>query len=114
MSLLIPHSRRQDGRRLPDAKAVTIERDGPIVDRERAFLSKQRMNERLRMARGVLNDAYTITLDREVDIVQGSVICCANRIGNGFSVEGRTFECNRSRGILIKASHGEVSGNHIA
>ena len=102
-----------DGRRLPDAKVVTVERDGRISDQEREFLSKQRMNASLRRARGALDDAYTITLDREVDITQGSVICSANRIGNGFSVKDCTFGYNRSRGILIKASHGEVSGNHI-
>ncbi len=101
------------GRRPPDARVVTIERDGKIVDQEREFLSKQRMNESLRTARGALNDAYTITLDREVDLVQGSVICSANRIGNGFSVKDCTFGYNRSRGILIKASRGEVTDNHM-
>ena len=102
-----------DGRRLPDAKVISVEPDGRIRDQERTFLAKQRMNESLRTARGALNSAYTITLDREVDMMQGSVICSANRIGNGFSVKGCTFGYNRSRGILIKASHGEVSGNHM-
>ena len=102
-----------DGRRLPDTKVVSVQRDGRIVDQERGFLSRQRMNESLRTARGALNDAYTITLDRDVDMVQGSVICSANRIGNHFSVKGCTFGHNRSRGILIKASHGEVSGNDV-
>ena len=102
-----------DGLRLPDAKVVAVEADGRIVEEERGFLSRQRMNERLRRARGALSHAYTITLDREVDMVQGSIICSANRIGNGFSVKGCTFGYNRSRGILIKASHGEVRDNHM-
>ena len=43
----------------------------------------------------------------------GGVICSANRVGNGFLVRGCTFGYNRSRGILIKASHGEVVGNRM-
>jgi parallel beta-helix repeat protein len=102
-----------DGRRLPDAKAVAIQPAGAIRDEERAFLLKQRMNESLRTARGALNKAYTITLDREADIAMGGVICSASRIGNGFAVKGCAFGFNRSRGILIKASRGEVSGNRM-
>jgi hypothetical protein len=102
-----------DGRRLPDAQAVFVQPAGTIRDEERAFLSKQRMNESLRTASGTLTRAFTVTLDREVRLPMGSVICSANRIGNGFRVKGCTFGYNRSRGILIKASHGEVSGNWI-
>ncbi len=64
-----------DGRRLPDAKAVAIQPAGNIRDEERAFLLKQRMNESLRTAKGALNRAYTITLDRDVEIPIGGVIC---------------------------------------
>lgn len=103
-----------DGKRLPDAKAVSIQTAGGIRDDERAFLLKQRMNEELRNAKGPLNKAFTVTLDREVDIAMGGVVCSTRRIGNGFAVKGCQFGFNRSRGILIKASHGEVSGNVIA
>jgi hypothetical protein len=102
-----------DGRRLPDARAVAIRRDGSIREDERAFLLKQRMNESLRTAKGTLNQAHIVTLDRAVEIPMGSVICSASRIGNGFAVKDCTFGFNRSRGILIKASHGEVRGNRI-
>lgn len=102
-----------DGRRLPDATATAVQAAGKIRSEEREFLAKQRMNESLRTARGALNDAFTITLDREVDIAMGGVICSANRIGNGFAVRGCRFGYNRSRGILIKASHGEVRDNHM-
>jgi len=102
-----------DGRRLPDARAVAITSAGTIRDDERAFLGRQRLDEGLRTARGALNHAYTITLDRAVDLPTGSVICAANRIGNGFRVNDCEFGFNRSRGILIKASHGEVVGNRL-
>jgi hypothetical protein len=102
------------GERLPDAKAVAIESAGAILEKERTFLSQQRMDAGLKAARGgALNRAYAITLDREVNIPMGGVICAANRIGNGFTVKGCDFGFNRSRGILIKASHGEVSGNRL-
>lgn len=102
-----------DGRRLPDGKAVAVQPAGAIREEERGFLLKQRMNESLRTAKGALTKAFTITLDHEVNIPMGGVICSANRIGNGFAVKDCDFGFNRSRGILIKASHGEVSGNRI-
>jgi hypothetical protein len=102
-----------DGRRLPDAMATAVQADGKIRTEEREFLARQHMNESLRTAHGALNDAFTITLDREVDVAMGGVICSANRIGNGFAVRGCQFGYNRSRGILIKASHGEVRDNHM-
>jgi hypothetical protein len=102
-----------DGRRLPDAKAVAVLRNGSIRDEEKTFLSHQSMDAGLKSARGALNNAFAIALDREVSLPMGSVICSANRLGNGFLVKDCDFGFNRSRGILIKASHGEVSGNKI-
>lgn len=102
-----------EGRRLPDARAISIRPAGTICGEERAFLLQQRMNESLRTAQGALQRAFTITLDRAVDIPMGGVICSARRIGNGFVVRDCNFGYNRSRGILIKASHGEVTGNRI-
>jgi parallel beta-helix repeat protein len=102
-----------DGRRLPDPKAVALQPAGTIREDERAFLAKQQMDAGLKAARGALSKAWTITLDREVNIPMGGVICSANRVGNGFVVKGCTFGFNRSRGILIKASRGEVSGNRL-
>ena len=56
---------------------------------------------------------YTITLDREISLPAGSAVCSSLRVGNGFVVKDCDFGHNRSRGILIKASKGEVSGNRI-
>ncbi len=101
-----------DGQRLPDAKVLSVQPAGAILDDERAFLSRQDMEADLKSGR-ILRDPYTITLDREVTMMAGSVICAANRVGNGFTVKGCDFGFNRSRGILIKASHGAVTGNHM-
>jgi hypothetical protein len=100
-----------DGRRLPDAKAVAVDRSGRITDAEREFLRKQRMDERLRTRE--CNDAWRVTLDRAVDLPMGSLIASARRMGNGFLVQGCDFGYNRSRGILIKASEGKVLNNRI-
>jgi len=102
-----------DGRRLADARAVAIQPAGTIREEERVFLARQRMDASLKAARGALTTAFAVTLDREVEISMGGVICSANRIGNGFAVKNCNFGFNRSRGILIKASNGQISGNRI-
>lgn len=102
-----------EGTRLPDAKVISVEPNGSIKEDELNFLSKQRMNENLKNARGALTKAYIITFDREIDLPRGSVLCSVNRVGNGFIVKNCNFGYNRSRGILIKASNGEVVGNKL-
>jgi hypothetical protein len=100
------------GQRLPDAKAVSVQPAGSILEDERTFLAQQSMDAGLKSARG-LGRAYTVTLDCEVTIPRGGILCSANRIGNGFAVRNCNFGFNRSRGILIKASHGEITGNRM-
>ena len=52
-----------------------------------------------------------VTLDRAVDLPTDSLICSTQRVGNGFLVQDCDFSFNRSRGILIKASEGQVVDN---
>lgn len=103
---------RYTGERLPDAKAVSVAAADRIRDDERAFLAQQNLDAGLKSGRG-LDRAFTVTLDREVEIPRGGIMGSANRIGNGFAVRDCEFGFNRSRGILIKASHGEISGNRL-
>jgi hypothetical protein len=100
------------GERMSDARAVSVEPAGPIREDERDFLAKQNLDAGLKSARG-LGKAFTVTLDREAAIPRGGIICSANRIGNGFAVRDCNFGFNRSRGVLIKASHGEITGNRM-
>ncbi|HEX2948848.1 MAG TPA: right-handed parallel beta-helix repeat-containing protein [Armatimonadota bacterium] len=102
---------RYDGMRLPDANVISVVPDGKITDAEKAFLLKQRMNDNYRVNWNA--DAYTVTLDRDVELPMGSLICSAKHIGNGFLVKGCDFGYNRSRGILIKASDGQVINNTL-
>ncbi|MFN8176828.1 MAG: right-handed parallel beta-helix repeat-containing protein [bacterium] len=103
-----------DGPRPPDAVAQGIEPDAPATDAERAFIRGLSLHADLK---GRLLSAeakvFRVTLDRTVALPPGSAIGSANRTGNGFVVQGCDFGHDRSRGILIKASHGRVSGNRI-
>ncbi|MCE5279866.1 MAG: right-handed parallel beta-helix repeat-containing protein [Planctomycetaceae bacterium] len=94
---------------LMEAKAVTIEAAGEIRDDERAFLSKQKGDERVL----ALHKAVTITLDRQVKVARGGLIYAANRLGSGFEIRGCDFGQNRSRGLVIKASGGLITGNRF-
>jgi hypothetical protein len=100
-----------EGVRLPETAAVSIRKTGSIAADELDFLSKQRMNDFF--TGGGSREIYEVVLGRSVDLPRGSLIGSANRIGNGFKVVGCDFGYNRSRGILIKAGRGVVSGNRL-
>jgi hypothetical protein len=104
-----------DGHRPADAVAVRIEPDGPITEEEKVFLRTinilPRHKELLLAGKAKF---FKLTLDRAKTLAMGSAVCSGKRVGNGFAVKGCDFGYNRSRGILIKASRGEVSGNTIS
>jgi len=102
------------GERLADAKVVAIEADGKVKPEEQTFLTDQRMNQNTKEALAKSDtDAWTLTLDRAVELPMGSVVASLTRMGNGFLVKDCDFGFNRSRGILIKGSHGQVIGNRL-
>jgi hypothetical protein len=86
----------------------------PFNEEEKAFIRRLRMDQRMRtdLLEGKV-DFYTLTLDRDISLQPGSAVCCPLRLGHGFAVKDCDFGDNRSRGVLIKASKGEVSGNRI-
>lgn len=100
-----------DGRRLEDRKIVSLAPDGTATEEERDLVADQNMNETLR--KSGLSTAWQVELDRRESVPPGSLICSAGRIGNGFSIRDCRLGFNRSRGILVKAGHGEISGNLI-
>lgn len=100
------------GVRLPDARVIAIEPDGKINQQEHAFMARQHMNAMF-LKPSWNPDAFIVTLDRSVDLPQGSVIASTSRMGNGFLVKNCNFSFNRSRGILIKASDGQLIGNTL-
>ena len=100
-----------DGQRLPNAKVVAMEQTGKINTGEKAFLVQQSLHERFRT--GWNANAWKVTLERAVELPRGSLIASAERMGNGFLVQGCDFGFNRSRGIIIKASNGKVIDNKL-
>jgi len=99
-----------DGRRLPDAKVLSVKPEGNVSIKDSSGLKPLKLHPR---TQALLKNAYVIQLDRPVELPYGSVISAINRAGSGFSVRDCTFGNNRSRGILIKASNGEISGNRV-
>jgi hypothetical protein len=103
------------GPRPPDAVVMEMQPDpSPITEDEKKLIQKLGLNENIRT--GLLTEKarfYTLTLDREIELPGGSAVCSSLRVGNGFMVKDCDFGHNRSRGILIKASKGEVTGNRI-
>jgi hypothetical protein len=102
------------GERLPDAKVLALEADGKVSPKEQSFLQAQHMNPGTRESLSRADtEAWTLTLDRAVDLPLGSVVASARHTGNGFLVKDCDFGFNRSRGILIKGSSGQVIGNRL-
>jgi hypothetical protein len=100
------------GKRVPNAKITKIEVGPTLTAAEKQFLQNQEFYG------GVANtykatNLYYVTLNSPVYLPMGSLIASANRIGNGFEVKDCTMGPNRSRGILVKASNGIISGNRL-
>ncbi|MBC2595740.1 right-handed parallel beta-helix repeat-containing protein [Ruficoccus amylovorans] len=100
----------RDGRRLPEATVLAIESDGTRTDADTRGLEELNI---LPPVRELLKRSYLITLDVAPEMAFGGVIGSSSRMGNGFTIRDCTFGHNRSRGILVKASDGEISGNRL-
>lgn len=104
------------GPRPPDARVVRRQPDPePFTAGEKSFIRNLGIDADMRQS--LLNGEaqfFILTLDREISLPPGSLVCCRDRLGNGFVVKDCDFGENRSRGILIKAGNGEISGNRIA
>ena len=101
------------GERLEDAKITAIVEAPPPTEAELDFLGKQSFVQNTLDKTLNTNMAYLITLDRDVHLPVGSLIAAADRLGNGFTVENCEIGPNRSRGILVKASDGNIVGNRL-
>ncbi len=103
------------GPRPPDAVAQTVKPALPMTGAQEALFQKINLlpQDKQRILSGRVA-CYELTLDHPVNLPPGSALCPGNQTGNGFLVKDCNFGHNRSRGILIKASHGQVVGNTIA
>jgi hypothetical protein len=102
------------GARPPDGKAAKVEPDGGITEAERKFIRAMPLDENIRKA--LLRPTtrfFKITLEKAAALPMGSGICASEREGDGCEVRDCDFGFNRSRGIIIKASHAKVTGNRL-
>ena len=103
------------GLRLPDACVEAVTVAGTVKPDETAYIKTLNMNAGTRTHLSTPGaKAWVLTLDREVVLPRGSVVASTRHTGNGFLVKNCDFGYNRSRGILIKGSRGQVVGNHIS
>jgi hypothetical protein len=56
---------------------------------------------------------YRLTLDQPLTVVRGDIASCPDRNGSGFVVRDNFIADNRARGILVKASDGQITNNII-
>ena len=99
------------GERLPDAKVISVTQSNVGATQEDIdFMDAQWMHAEYK---NNMRTVWLVEIDRAIDLPQGSLIAPANRLGNHFNVTGGNFGYNRSRGILVKGSHGVISNNKI-
>lgn len=99
---------------LPDARVVSIHEADVLSRADRQVVASLSLHPSLKAhAGGRLETVYDIALDRPVDLEPGSLIAAVNRRGDGFTVAGCDFGHVRSRGIIAKASHGEIRDNRL-
>ena len=103
-----------EGLRPPDAVVQRIEPDAPLTEEEKSIIQQIKLLPRHKV-QFLSKEAkvFNLMLDHPVKLPVGSAVCSGKRLGNGFLVKDCDFGYNRSRGILIKASHGQVTGNTI-
>jgi len=76
------------------------------------FWKTENENNKLRLT-NPQNKIIKLIVGKELTFGFGAVIADINKMGNGFLVKNCNFSYNRSRGILIKASNGNVIGNTL-
>jgi len=103
-----------NGTRVPNAQILEFDTTmGVDMDQdEKDFLKDQFFEGNIAVTRNA-TQVYYVTLDRAVELPVGSLIASANRVGNGFEVRDCTLGPLRSRGMVVKASDGIITGNTI-
>jgi hypothetical protein len=104
----------QAGAVLPVSRVVAIRTAGDVTDADRAVVASLNLQAELHgHVAGRLVAVYDVELDRAVNATPGSLIAATNRRGDGFTVADCDFGHVRSRGIIVKASHGDIRDNRL-
>ena len=102
------------GEKIPSCKILKIEEKGlPTADDIKGLTPLKIRDVNKEALSGAKAKVYCLTVDREINLEAGALIADKNRMGSGFLVKDCVFGYNRSRGILIKASDGKVTGNKL-
>lgn len=103
-----------NGGSLPDARVISIRELGALRPADRLLVQSLNLHQSFKNYEGGhLTKVFELTLDRAVTLAQGSLVSTRERQGQGFLVAECDFGHVRSRGILIKASNGEIRGNNL-
>lgn len=101
-----------DGRTLTNVvRVLSVTPAGPVTPEESAF-----MQDEAGLVFGLgkaVKRASHVVVDGDLDPGKGAAILSANRMGAGFSITNCVFGHARARGLLLKASHGEVRDSLI-
>ena len=98
------------GERVPNAVITQFAAGRALTTQEKTFLQNQTFYAESAETYTAPN-VYYVTLDRPIDLAMGSLINSASRIGNGFVIKNCTLGHNRSRGMVVKAGDGIITGN---
>ena len=98
------------GERIPDAVITQIVAGRALTTQEINFLNSQTFYAESADTSTAPN-VYYVTVDRPIDLSMGSLINSASKIGNGFEIRNCTLGNNRSRGMVVKAGNGIITGN---
>ncbi|MCO6046954.1 right-handed parallel beta-helix repeat-containing protein [Aeoliella sp. ICT_H6.2] len=102
------------GGSLPDARVVSVRELGLLTPADRLLVQSFDLHQSLKDHEdGHLTKVFELTLDRAVTMAKGSLVSARERQGQGFLVAGCDFGHVRSRGILVKASNGEIRDNTL-
>lgn len=103
-----------DGIRLSEVKIEKIEEGGTVTSADIQGISDLNQNEgNKKYLTRETNKITKLTVDKPNSFALGAVVGDRNRTGNGFLVKNCYFGYNRSRGLLIKASDGKITGNTL-
>ena len=104
-----------DAVQIMDRKGVTHEAvvrewnaAGEVTYEERKWLDDEKSSGIVFGLSRDVKKAFDVVLDAPLMLERGSVIISHNRMGDGFRIVNCRFGHSRSRGLLLKASHGLV------
>jgi hypothetical protein len=103
-----------NGGSLTDARVVSMRELGALTPADRSLVQSLNLHQSFKDHKGGhLSKVFELILDRAVSLTGASLVSARERQGQGFLVAECDFGHIRSRGILIKASDGEVRDNTL-